>query len=233
MRKNLIVFFLLFSSFCFSEQWLEYSFGKSSNIGIERNSFYEGLEYKLNLKKIETFAGIQINEYCFDTTLYFSIWPWLLEFENHSISFGFQNIYHYLYWTDYLKENDFIIKPYFALNTNENFKLLFSMGYGFKLSQIPELKDDVPYLKDNTIYSSLFLDKTWENGFELYLDCSSHDTYRYPLFVSPQWTFGTAWTFQNKIRLKADYEIRVCDMFTTRHYVDSKIFRSGVRFIFK
>ncbi|MCR5607397.1 MAG: hypothetical protein K6F69_11355, partial [Treponema sp.] len=149
--------------------------------------------------------------------------------DTRNLYYGAGLLYHFQNYDSISNENDFIIDSCFKISTNKHFSFLIKGGFHFKLTDVFVLDD---YLTDKCPSLVFYFEKLFDNGMEIYWNFGSHDNYRYPLFVSPQYTFGLAYTSRNKIRISADGEIRFSDQFTTAPYVNMLVLRSSFRVSF-
>lgn len=240
MRKFIsgIFLFLSFHAFAFDfskrNVFVQLDLNYFAERGIERDITAFSFEAGVIENKFKFLAGTHFYEDVFDFTTCFEYYPnltfWKRDFGDIFLGFGFT--YHFQNYFHYMAENDFILDTSFNIKTKNNF--IFSQGCGFavKDSQVYAIKNNVPHLWDYYLTPFISFRKIWQNGMEASLGCFSHEMYRYPLFISPSYTFGIGYNFDSGLRLFSEATARISDGFTTAPYLDRVSFRFSVRYLF-
>ncbi len=66
-----------------------------------------------------------------------------------------------------------------------------------------------------------------------YISISTYETFRYPLFCSPNYTFGLLYITQNNFRVGLEGSLRYIDAFTLSSFLDSYVIRLVVGYDFR
>lgn len=223
---------LAFSAYALDRpsQSTHFNFSYAADKGAEGQLASFAFDYGLDWNCIKTVAGTQINLDIFDIFFGASYIPNQLRFrtKRKELSLGLSGIYHLQRQTGIATENDFIISTDFSVDCDCGFSFKMQGGYGFKGTKVDAIYDYTGYIWDRTFVLTFDFEKMWKNGLCTYLKCGSHNFYRYPLFISPIYDFGAAYTFKdqygNNVQAGGEFEIKFADQFTTAPYI------SGIQF---
>lgn len=184
--------------------------------------------YGFDLENNQCDFAVKLNKDIFDFTYSNKSWFFFQDYKYMDLSYGLCGDFHYLRYFDILTEYDLIAGTCFAIDFPLKYRFSCTSGYHFKT----QWNDGINFRnKWHTIMASLEFSKMFYNGAEILFAFTSHDRFRFPLFVSPSWILEGAWN-QKSWRYSAAVQVRVCDEFTTAPYADMIVFRTGVKYSF-
>lgn len=204
------------------QQAIDYSLAFSANTGMERNRTFGSLGYHWTLAPYEASVGFQNSGKVSDFTLSSAWWAVRSEHQWRVWEFGIESSYHYQHYENVYGEHDFIVCYCLRQKRDNGFELLLKNGVTLKAANIYTI--DGAIVNRSTV-GMVQAGKTWRSGFELYTSAGSHDTFRYPLFFSPRFIVGTAFTFGGIFRPSVEFEVGFTDFFATAVYVNTLLVR--------
>ncbi len=194
----------------------------TADSGIEGNNRFVSTEFALDFYPFAFGGGFQVGGDCFDWTTSLSWFPLYSLRETTSWHFGLESIHHFQDYYGITFENDFV--NYFCIRWfwYSGFQLDIKTGYHAKIARIYALEEN---LVNHNPALYLGMSKSFENGLELYTSASSHNSFRYQLFLEPHWILGLAWNFPQGLRPAFEIEATDTDFLATTLYVRSLQFR--------
>lgn len=217
------------NSFCLNSQYLDISFYSNGDLGTEAESDFASISYGNNFSfagEWNTFSSIRLGDETEEFTAAIDFWPEVLNPENSRFSFGNKLSYHYLDYGRWCIENDILFEPFLKYTGEHDWYLKFSIGFAIKEQKLKVLNQ---WLDNTSFTADIEFDKKFSESFEAFFIFSTHDEYRYYLFPSPLYTLGVAYTFDNRLRLQASYQLYCCDMFISKVFLDGEQFKCGIR----
>ena len=197
---------------------IDYSLAFSADKGLEQNRAFGSLGYHFNLAPYEAFVGFQESGKVSDITLASTWWAVRSEHQWRVWEFGVEGVYHYQHYEAVYGEHDFLLYYCLRQRRENGFEFVLKNGGTVKVANVYVVKE--PVVNKSTV-GLVQVGKTWRSGFELYTSVASHDTYRYPLFFSPRFIVGTAFTFGGTFRPSVECEAGFTDFFATAVYMNT------------
>ncbi len=211
-------------------QWVEASYSRSANKGLERNQHFFSVAYNFDYNPFDVFLGIQFTDEVTDFT-FDSDW-WLAQFDGHygRMRLGFDFGYHAQWYNNISCEHDITLVPAeLHYRTWSGFWVGLRTGMFRKMSDVYLLQK---MMNNWNILLVLSLGKQFANGLEISLEGGTHSRYRYPVFGTAFFTPGIAYHFSSGFRLGAEVEIVMRDWIAVSYYMDSLVFRFSGRVSF-
>lgn len=237
-KRALFSLFLLTASvFAFSfdfknvEQSVQADVSYAANKGIEHNIFLFSAEYEADWKILDAEAGIQFSPDVFDFAVKADFFPtpFKIDLERIFLSFGFNAAYHLQAQYDIAIENDVNLTTCLKLGNYKGFEFRALFGYGFKITDIFELRSNYGSLWDNNFVVGFFVSKTFSNGLGIYYNVKNYNMYRFYLIDNPIHTFGANYRF-GKFRAGGEVELKFTDQFKSTPCMTGLWFRLSMRY---
>ena len=235
MKKYILSAAVLFFSVCVNavsfKQYFETGIGWNAARSVEEDLVNSTFGYGFDLEGINCDFAVQANEDIFDFT--YTNFSWLLktEYSFLNLSYGMCGNIHMQYYYSVSTTYDLVGGFCFKTESRNNFTFTATTGYGLKSTGIFALEDYEGRLYSHWFAASILFDKVWENGFEASFSMTTHDNFRFPVFISPSYIFEAAWNY-GEMRLSCSAQIRFADQFTVAPYMDMVVLRTGLRYRF-
>lgn len=216
------------------EQFIELGTGYTAAKNTEReyNPFNVTYGIKPSDSPSGALASFQITDKICDVVVtgeyYVPALKW--NFEQSGIQLGIKPLYHFQRYFDLYSENDAVFETIFRYCYKKFFELKSLFGGGYKIALIDDVKNRT--VQDKTLSERLSFILHFQNGAEFCFETGSHDLYRYPLFLSPDYLLGAAFNFENGFRISTDISVRFRDQFVVAPYIDRYSWNLKLRYTF-
>ena len=212
------------------KQYVQLGYGRTFNRGIDRDKNYGEARYNFDWQPFGGFAGFQTDSKIYDLTLRTSFLPFAGYHQNGVWRFGAAAAYHLQRSIDSYCEHDVLGEIEARWISARGLTFTARTGWSYRMTTFDAIKNFSITQSDFTLYAEV--DKVWNCGLELFTSIGSYNTYRYPLFFCPQWTFGAAWNIKNFVRIGASLELGMTDFFASVAYFNHIMARCDVRILF-
>ena len=242
MKKAIVFLLLIFiTSFAFAkisflpeegqkpQQWIEISCTRSTNKGLEADTFFLSSNYHFGYMPFEGYAAFQVGGKITDITMNISWWPVYFSGNSGTLFLGIDELYHYEHYSHISGEHDIITSGGLLWKTKNNFSITFKLGYNEKIANIFVISQ---YINNHDISATLLVDKIWANGIEAFAYVGSHDYFRYPLFFAPRCSLGIAKNCTNGFRICLEMQSGFTDYFATAVYLNNLQYKLSGRISF-
>ncbi len=227
--RSVFVFgiFFIFSTFSYAEIvnffTLQKKWGVTTGLSFENGADFAPLtsavdiSVDLNMQEICANAGIFVQPSQFDFSTEVVYWPTFFNCFNA----GAGTILHFVSCNDIFVEFDYLSGGYFSFHTQKKFDCMVNFLYHGKTARIFAIKDDVPWLKNNSIAFKTEFNFRPISQLNLNLSISSYSMYRYMLWFAPDFSFSVDYKFFDMFAIGGQVEIQYIDMLTLSSNLNS------------
>ena len=221
------IIFLFFSVFSYAEivnfftpkmQW-SVTNGLSFENGADFAPLTSAVDISvdLNMQEIRVNAGNLVQPSQVDFSTEFIYWPTFFNCFNAGVG----TIFHFVHCNDIFSEFDYLSGAYLSFHTPKKFDCMANFLYHGKAARIFAIKDDVPWLKNNSIAFKTEFNFRPISQLNLNLSVSSYSMYRYMFWFAPDFSFSADYKFFDMFAVGGQIEIQYIDMFTLSSNLNS------------
>lgn len=222
------ILFIFFSFTAFSEGKVnfftnEMAWSIENSLSFENGSDFDGLtaavdlSAELNMKELVCNFGNKFQAGQVDVTTEAIYWPTLY----NRFNVGAGNIFHFIHYGDTFVELDYLFGFYGAYHTEKKFDCMLNLLYHGKAARIFAIKDQVPWLTNNSFAFKTQFNFRPVDPLLLSLSISSYSQYRYMLFFAPDFCLGAEYKCLDMFAFGGQVEIQYIDMFTLSSNLNS------------
>lgn len=185
--------------------------------GVEDAVSSLGVAYYLDTNRLNFRTTFQLAYNSIDLTSRAAYYPFEINAKS-THRFGAGALIHLEHYYDTFFATDVLLSLCYDLITAKGFCFFFDGGASYNNSVIYGLEGSLSQFSfafDITLLQKL------TDRFSVYASFASHDEFRYPFFITPNYKLGVSFDIMPKHNLKIETLVRCRDQFTTAPYVDN------------
>ena len=187
------------------------------SVGVENASSSLGLAYYFDMNQLHLGSSFQLSNSAIDFTTKAKYFPFEIQARS-THRFGAGALVHLEHYYDTFFATDILLSLCYDLITPKGFSFSFEGAASYNNSVVYGIKGS---LSQFSFAFDITLCQKITERLSLYASFASHDEFRYPFFITPNYKLGLSLSVVSNQTLKVETLIRCRDQFTTAPYVDN------------